>query len=246
MNKRITLSKIVLHIPHASNFGVFDKSIGKWAMHYDFINKVLNRWTDWYTDVLFRSHREEVQECAFGLSRFVCDVERLDNDPLEAIGQGSLYTTHSGFNRGILSENAKAYLLEQRRLFKKNLKSQVADNTLIIDCHSFPCDVDPTCDICIGYNDDATYSAEIVETIKQTFEAFGYRVKLNAPYANSITIDTDVDYKSVMIEVNKRVYMDESTLMLSTNSKQWTRWYECIEHMYDLLLNSCSSHPILR
>lgn len=230
------VSKILLHIPHSSNNGVFDKKVGKWSMHYDFINNVVNRWTDWHTDVLFQTERKEVEEFVFNLSRFVCDVERLDNDPLEAIGQGSLYTTHSGFNRGILSENAKAYLLEQRRLFKKNLKSQVADNTLIIDCHSFPCDVDPTCDICIGYNDDVTYSAEIVETIKQTFEAFGYCVKLNALYSNSITIDTDVDYKSVMIEVNKRVYMNEGRLMLNTNPRQWMRWYGCIEQMYMLLL----------
>ena len=42
------------------------------------------------------------------------------------------------------------------------------------------------------------------------------------------------EYKSIMIEVNKNVYMNEETLSLSMT--KWTRCRNCIERIYDELL----------
>lgn len=40
----------------------------------------------------------------------------------------------------------------------------------------------------------------------------GYCVTVNTPFSNSKTVDTPAHYKSLMIEVNKRVYMYENDL----------------------------------
>ena len=93
------VNKIVLHIPHASVNGIFG-AYGKWPSDPYFINDCVNRWTDWYTDFLFATSNENVTSVVFPYSRFVCDAERLDNDPMEAEGQGILYRQFSGFKRG--------------------------------------------------------------------------------------------------------------------------------------------------
>ena len=69
------------------------------------------------------------------------------------------------------------------------------------------------------------------------FEKSGYRVALNNPYSGSITPPADFPYKSVMIEINKRVYMDEDLILLHRNSRQWMRWFGCLNRIYNALLN---------
>jgi N-formylglutamate amidohydrolase len=90
---------------------------------------------------------------------------------------------------------------------------------LLIDCHSFSSRPNllnrnpPNIDICIGYNDDATCPDKVViGNIVQHFKSLGYKVGINEPFSNSKTFEVPVEYHSVMIEVNKRLYMDEQTL----------------------------------
>ena len=81
--------RIVLNIPHASP--VFPFGRGGWE---DGIRREIDRWTDWYTDWLFSSASRldsRIIPVAYLFSRFFCDVERLENDPLEAVGQGIVY-----------------------------------------------------------------------------------------------------------------------------------------------------------
>lgn len=84
------INKIVLHVPHASINGIFGP-YGKWSYNPHFINDCVIKWTDWYTDFLFATSNENVTSVVFPYSRFVCDAERLDNDPMEALGQSILY-----------------------------------------------------------------------------------------------------------------------------------------------------------
>ena len=99
-----TNSKIVLNIPHSSLNGIFDKNIGQWPCNSYFMNECINKWTDWFTDFLFMqlSKEENVDTIVFPFSRFVCDVERLKNDPLEIEGNGIIYTQFNGYKRGFL------------------------------------------------------------------------------------------------------------------------------------------------
>lgn len=228
------MENIVLNIPHSSVTGIFD-AYGKWPRNPHFINDCVNKWTDWYTDFLFATTNEKVTSVIFPLSRFVCDVERLDNDPLEAEGQGILYRNFGGYSRGILSRTESQHLLDMRSRHLERMKSLLTPGSLLIDCHSFPAEL-YDCDICIGFNDDQSYDSGLVGLVKNKFEEMHYAVSLNAPYSNSITPPTGFAYKSIMIEVNKRIYLEKSG-MLNPNSCQWMRWYVCMNRIYNAVLN---------
>ena len=104
------------------------------------------------------------------------------------------------------------------------------------NCHSFTSKLH-NCDICIGFNNDFSYDKDIVDIIINEFTKSGYSVAVNEPFSNSITPKADVNYKSVMIEVNKKVYMNETTLKLNPNSRQWMRWFGCMERIYKNITN---------
>ena len=38
-----------------------------------------------------------------------------------------------------------------------------------------------------------------------------------------------------MIEVNKKIYMDERLLLLNNNPRQWMRWAGCLDKIYERL-----------
>lgn len=232
------MKNIVLNIPHSSINGVFDKNFGGWQCNPYFMDDCLKKWTDWYTDMLFNplSRKENVETIVFPYSRFVCDVERLKNDPLENIGQGIIYTEFDGYKRN-LTEEQKKNIMKLWEKHQTNLQSAIKDeNTVLIDCHSFPSNLASN-DICIGYNDDWSYNKEIIDGIIKIFEKEGYSVEKNIPYSNSITPEKDFPYNSVMIEVNKRIYMNENLMILEKNARQWMRWSGTLEKIYNFLQN---------
>ncbi len=176
------------------------------------IAKEVRRWTDWYTDSLFWPEADlanKVVPVVFGLSRFCVDVERLIDDPLNAVGQGILYERFGDCRRLITGRTA---LMNEYQGFISRLSSELTPGSLIVDCHSFPSDL-ADIDICIGYNDDVSKpDQEMIDGVARLFDGAGFKVGLNNPYSNSITPRKPIDYKSLMIEVNKRCYMNESTL----------------------------------
>jgi N-formylglutamate amidohydrolase len=50
--------------------------------------------------------------------------------------------------------------------------------------------------------------------ITRLFIHEGYHVSINQPYSNSITPDAPCPYKSLMIEVNKKTYLQNQSLFL--------------------------------
>lgn len=230
-------NKIVLHIPHSSMNGIFDKHIGKWHPNAFFVNDCVRELTDWYVDMLFHIEMEGVEEVVFPFSRFVCDVERLPNDEMEKIGQGIIYTHYRGYKRGLLTEDDRRDIYQLYNAHQEHLRESLSEGALLIDCHSFSNrTMEDTPDICLGYNNDESYSGLIVNEIANNFEKSGYSVKFNFPYTNSLYPKMPFAYKSVMIEVNKRIYMDNNTLLLNKNARQWMRWYGCLERIYRKLL----------
>lgn len=93
---------------------------------------------------------------------------------------------------------------------------------LIIDCHSFPshplpCDIDQAedrPDICLG-TDTFHTPAWLVQAAKTAFEAEGLSVCIDRPYAGTIVpaahFQKNVQVSSLMVEVNRGLYMDEGT-----------------------------------
>lgn len=198
------LKSIVLHIPHASP--VFPFGLSSWE---EGINSEITRWTDWYTDWLFASSTRKdsrIIPVSYPFSRFFCDVERLENDPLEAIGQGIFYTRFGLLNRRY-SDAEKQLALYSFYEHRRRLIKALRPEALLIDCHSFPAELSQT-DICIGTNADwSRPDNKLIDKILFHFQSKGYSVGLNEPYSNSISPETGFRYSSLMIEVNKRTYL---------------------------------------
>lgn len=230
-------NKIVLNIPHSSVNGIFDKNIGQWPYNSYFLNECVNKWTDWFTDFLFLglSREENVETIIFPYSRFVCDAERLKNDPLEGKGNGIIYTENDGYKRSSLTDSQKEEIMNLWESHQEKLSNAIEnENTIIVDCHSFPSEI-YDCDICIGHNDDWSYDKKIVDGVVKIFKKRGYKVEVNKPYSNAITPPKEFHYKSIMIEVNKRIYMYEKTLKLTNDSLKWTRWDGTLKKIHEFL-----------
>lgn len=231
--------KLLLHIPHSST--TFPSNSGWSFDDLDVDEKLL---IDYYTDELFipESEAMRVTSMVFPYCRLYCDVERLINDPLEKEGSGISY------HRRSLSEIRSFSTLESAFALYADFHAEVSkkivemgEGTLLIDCHSFSSlpnllnSNPPDIDICIGYNDDETCPNKVtIGNIVQYFKARGYKVGINEPFSNSKTFSVPVKYHSVMIEVNKRLYMNEQTL---EKTEEFERLKQDIQSLYtDVLL----------
>lgn len=193
------IDNIILNIPHSSRFGL----PGGWP---DEIYRHVYRWTDTDTDIIFTSDDDRIHPVIFKYSRFVCDAERLENDPMEGIGQGIVYTEFEGVKRTIDTDTHER-MMSLWRQHQNELISQINERSLLIDCHSFPSDMDESIDVCIGYNEDWSKPCEkLIRLFVSHFESHGYSVGVNTPYSNSISPLCSFEYPSIMIELNKKIY----------------------------------------
>lgn len=213
---------IILHIPHASSnfdFAHQEQLESVWRSQAEPL-------IDWYTDILFTpsDHDEKIIPLVFDTCRTLVDVERMCYDPLESKGLGiTAYSLLCGVNvRESKDEDIrymKKYLDHQYRLAHILVENH---DSLLIDCHSFssrPTILQPDVsrnqdvDICIGFNEDTTRPSDVIlALVEEHFKERGYKVAINVPFSNSKTVETPAKYISLMIEVNKALYMNEDTL----------------------------------
>ena len=227
----MNFKKILLHIPHSSD------CLPENCHWSGDVRKVLDRWTDWHTDTLFASSRENVQSFVYQWSRLYCDIERLVDDPMEDVGQGIAYRTIDGCSRE-LSDTDLQNVYESYHQAKQAFYNLAKDSdTLIIDCHSFPSDLAPEIDICIGVNDDDTKpSQETVDLVANHFRKAGYSIGLNNPYSNSVCASMDPNKartKTLMIEVNKAVYLQPDGI---TPGSTFCKLKALLSDLYNILL----------
>ena len=206
--------RIVLNEPHASIEGLYDNQLSFWNIDERFINDIVLKWTDWHTDFLFHGYRSKnVKIVRFPYSRFIVDAERLWHDPLEQHGQGIVYKQFDGYTRSVPEENEKQ-LLGLWHWHQQRLRDNLCEGALLLDCHSFPSEMSDV-DICIGYNEDwSKPNKQTIELAVSLFEDSGYKVGINEPYSNSETPECPFIYQSMMLEVNKKAYMEDGTLFL--------------------------------
>lgn len=228
-----TFNKILLHIPHCSNCN----STLLWENPLQFNHKCVRKHTDWYTDIIFGSSRPEMESIVFPYSRFYVDAERQTVDPLQGINQAAIYTRYEvdgeTFTR-IVPQDFRTQMLEHYLAHHKRMSEAVVENTLVIDCHSFPQELSDV-DVCIGLNDDDTRPNDLfVEAVRCIFTNWGYKVAINTLDSNSIFVDTDKSYKSMKIELNKSVYLDEH--LQSIKDHQVNSIMTAIQEMYSLAL----------
>lgn len=203
--------RIVLNIPHASPVFPFGKP--GWG---EGIDAEIARWTDWYTDWLFASATRldsMIVAVQFPFSRFFCDAERLEDDPLEKIGQGIAYRYFGTLKRR-LSKEDEALLREIHREHQDRLRKAIlSPSTILLDCHSFPSDLSDV-EVCVGMNEDWSKPEErIISTAMDCFTMAGYKVAINEPYSNSMSPICEYPYRSMMLEVSKAIYMNPSCEM---------------------------------
>ena len=206
--------RIVLAIPHAT--GVFDVSL--WSDPAS-VARDARRWTDWHTDRLFAGAgrgEPRVRAVVGRVSRFDCDLERLEHDPLEDVGQGRLYArSHSGAGRAVPPDRAARWLRAWRR-YRERIVAAAADaeRPFLLDCHSFPADLAPDVDVCLGWNEDESRPTDdVLGACRAAFERRGFRVAFNKPYGNAILPD-GWRGPSMLVELNKAIYLDDSDLSL--------------------------------
>ena len=234
---------LFLHIPHSST--AFPKGI-----YYSFndLNEKERLLIDYYTDELFIPYTksDHIKRAVFPVCRLCCDVERLVHDPLEKEGLGFLYSWPLCKYKGRMftsfltkSESFRLYSYYHAKVSNALVSM---NNLLLIDCHSFsnmPNLLNPTptdIDICIGYNDDETCPNKVViSNMVRHFESFGYKVGINEPFSNSKTFSIPANYHSVLINVNKRLYMNEQTL---EKTEGFDMLRNNMQSLYGILLKS--------
>ena len=188
--------------------------------------------TDWFTDELFNI--PGATRISFPMSRLVVDPERFLDDAQEVMaarGMGVVYThTSCGeWLRPTPSAEERADLIERFYVPHHLAFTQAVDAVLarlpaclIIDCHSFPSVALPyehatdaeRPDICLGTNDFHT-PEWLVQAAAEAFERAGLRIAVNHPFIGTFVPEKhcrkDPRVQSLMIEVNRRLYMDERT-----------------------------------
>lgn len=196
---------MLLHIPHSSTVMLDGVNVKN-------LQENLNLLTDWFTDKLF--WHVSCEKIIFEYSRLSVDVERyLYNEPMEMVGQGVLYKTDA-FDKPIERiDNTKCLKLYHNHHYLLNQKVGWAlayfPIVFIVDCHSF-LDKDGTPDICLGVG---SYTPKIVKNqLKDFFIGKHLTVDINSPYIGSIIpngFEDNDDVKSIMIEINRRLYLDD-------------------------------------
>lgn len=105
----------------------------------------------------------------------------------------------------------------------RGVKESLTKESILIDCHSFPQELSDV-DVCIGFNEDwSKPEQETINMIASKFIDTGYRVGINEPYSNSLSPASAFPYHSIMIEVNKRIYMNSETFQLLPEVERFTR-----------------------
>ena len=217
-------SPVMVHIPHSSTV-IPDDEIDHFVA--DELEGELLKMTDHYCDDLFDCEHDKL---VFPVSRLVCDVERFRDDarePMAACGMGFAYTHGSGLQKireltpGHKLGIETCYYAPHHNEFECMVQRRVREHgkCLIIDGHSFPGKALPyemddrkeRPDICVG-SDAYHTSRELSDMTKEFFEGKGYKVAINDPFSGSIVpmsyYQKNPDVQSVMIEINRRLYMD--------------------------------------
>jgi len=220
--------KIILHIPHSSINIPYKE--GYVVQDYKLEHEIL-KLTDWYTDDLFYSNDDEMIIAQF--SRIFCDPERFTDDSLEIMsqfGMGVLYEKSDNGDkiRNITSELKSKIVIEfydkHHQKFSNAVNNQLNlfGKAIIIDCHSYPnfplkrdLDQRPNRpDFNIG-TDPYHTPKKLIDLSKFFFEDAGYSLGIDEPYKGSIVpIEhylKNKNVQSIMLEINRRLYLKEST-----------------------------------
>lgn len=231
---------MIFHIPHASTC-IPEGLRSSYRISPERLDRDLLLMTDHFSDELFQTAMTDGDVSIVAqVSRLVVDVERFEDDSLElmsAVGMGVICerTQDGKLLRNRPSEAERAALINEYYQLHHDSLALAAEKALrqddvatIIDCHSFPSAPLPyernpsrnRPDVCIGVDDFHT-PAMLPGVLAEFLRAEGYSVNINEPFSGCMVplryCQTNAAVHSIMIEVNRSLYMDETSgLPLST------------------------------
>ena len=238
--KTMNLNKYVIHIPHSSLFipESFQKRL---LVDQDYFDKENLLMCDYQIDQFVPDDFSNIVK--FEYSRMYCDVERYlnsDEEEMSKYGMGVLYTMDSNGMEFVNRDSKDDKKIIQDLYEKHHAKLDCLVGEIlreygicyIIDLHSFSDEFvqkifhkKNTPDICIGVN--TNFDLELLEKTISHFRKFGYSVNINYPYTGSVVSKKYADVQSMMLEINKRIYLG--------NQKEHDKFCHCMKKYYDLL-----------
>lgn len=247
---------MIVHIPHSSR-SIPAEYRNQFILSDEELHYEMNVMTDSFTDELFEfdTSDESIAGIVFPVNRLLVDPERFSDDDLEPMskkGMGVLYSrTHRGepMRRELeLAERSallEKYYFSHQKLVSDAVGEELAENgsSLVIDGHSFPSNPLPchyyanglSPDFCIG-TDSFHTPVELADTISKKIKELGYTVETNIPFAGAFVpsdyYGKDNRVSALMIEVNRRLYMDEARATKLEGFKQIQ------EHVKQLLVQA--------
>lgn len=250
-------SPTLFHIPHSGILIPADVRRGILLADEELQDEIITL-TDHNLDIL----AQHVMSClgrqaphAFtnNLSRLVVDPERFPDEREEmlAVGMGAVYT--QGSRRQKLRDDNQEehqHLLEKYFTpYASNLSSAVSNlfeahgKTTIIDLHSYPSVPSPyelhgkdhRPEVCLGIDPFHT-PIELVEKAVGAFSQQGFEVAINTPFSGTYIplkhYETNALVNSLMIEIRRDMYLDESNISLSS-----PQFLPRFQHLCSALLN---------
>lgn len=239
---------LLAHIPHSS-FNIPADLTNSFCVNQSHLQREQQALVDWFTDELFDFIPElGGTNLVYQVSRFVCDPERFEDDNSELMserGMGALYT-HGVCHKRI----RKDFSLQERenllnrfyrphhQAFTELVSSCINQfgKCLILDCHSYPEKAlpyemyadGPRPEICIGADKDHS-SEYLLNFIRQSASEHGYECSFNSPFKGSIVplqFLGDSRIQSLMFEIRRDMYMDESKTAKNEGFLKLKNWLE--------------------
>ncbi len=233
-------NNLIIHIPHSS-LEVPKYFKDNLLVDKEYFNKENIFISDYKVDNFVPKNYPNIIK--FNYSRMFCDVEKYLDDSKEEMskyGMGALYTKDSNGKEFVKrTKEEKDYIITNyykkhhqsldnmiEKLLSKNIKP------IIIDLHSFSDEFvskvlkkENNPDICIGINKDNYDINLLIKTINH-FSSYNYSIQINYPYSGSIISNKYPEITSIMIEINKRIYL--------SNEDDYNKLYKCMMEYYKL------------
>jgi N-formylglutamate deformylase len=224
---------VVAHVPHAGTHLPPTERAAILLDDMDLARELLVM-TDHHTDTLFGwTVRHGATALVNQWSRLVLDPERFEDavlEPMERVGQGAVYTRTSD-GRPLRHPDPAMRTTLMERLYHpwhRALATLVDDalgaagTCLVLDCHSFgsmplPSEADQTPDrpeVCVG-TDERHTPPELADALVGALQDQGFDVRRDSPFSGAMVpaehYRRDLRVRSVMLEVRRDLYCDETT-----------------------------------
>ena len=251
--KRDEKRPYVIHLPHCG-LEIPAQYMGDYYLNPLELKDNTQQYADLYTDGLFNSLYSEFGGVKNKYSRLFFDPERFFNDDQEDMSKKGLGWF---YEKAILEEKPLRHTQHKEEISKyyRDYHQELNDKTqkkldlygtcTIIDCHSFSNERywfhDKSIempDICIGFEDEHV-DMELVDIIKNRFKR--YNVVVNSPYSGSFVPSNfykkNTNVKSVMIAINKKLYLEPDNITKNKNYEEICLDFEIIKDELRFLRN---------